>query len=252
MQHTATPLELTYPRHALAVAMAFAIPYILPSYYPDMASLHDLARSDNTSTKTYASYTSRLLKMISTTGISRNALEYINELQMQINRKLCSAVVHVLKDNRMVTVRDSHVMKAVYALIRQPELKQLQDRLALVKQHIASYNDNITVKTVMVDGMPLVFPPSRFRTTLLNMTDGAAWRISVTSTILSTAVVQILSVLIIKASIAQCNATKKKRITEDHVYKALHMDDMKVVTDLLVLAPRQGPVAVALPNKPCT
>lgn len=249
MQHTAPPLELTYPRYALAVAMAFAIPYMLPSYYPDTESLI-LDNNYIIPTKTYTSYTSRLLKMISTTGISRNALDYINDLQVQINRKLCSAVVHVLKDSRMVTVRDSHVMKAVYALIRHPELKELQARLAFVKQQIASDND-FTVKTIVVDNMPLVFPPSRFRTTLLNMTDGAAWRISVTSTILSTAVVQILSVLIIRASVAQCNAAKKKRITEDHVYEALRGDDMKVVTDLLVLAPRkQGPVVAPLPNKP--
>lgn len=211
--------QIPYPAYACAVAIAYLLPYISTSYYPQEAFCHPKAlrlskTTDPIQWKSYNSYTYRLLKMISCIGINKLALECINRLQMQFQDKICTTIVHILLDTRMVTVRDRHVRTATRALFVKPGLQFVEDS-------VGHNCDVVLTRAVAVGEHRLVFPPSRFRAVLLRVGGNTKWRVSVTSAINSAMVMQVFTQCILSEAAKICIYAKKRRITPDHVSSAM-------------------------------
>lgn len=206
--------SLTYA--ADAVPFPALLPLLLPSYFPDTCRVWKVTHTLNTP-KSYISYTSRIVKEKSRFGINRQALDYINEIQSCFQTLVCSAVVHLMCDTKKVTVQEQHIRTTARVLLTDPLLSLAERRLDMLAG-LKSLSDNIMPRrTALVEQYGLIFPPSRFRDTLLRINAEIKWRVSVASSVATATIVQVFTEFLVDHVISACQETQKRRITVDHV-----------------------------------
>lgn len=209
--------SLLYPKHAYSSVNTLPLPLLLPSYYP--TELIQKARVNVP--KTYISYTYRLLKQRKSIGINRQALVYINQFQVYLQEALCSAIVHLLWDTKKVTVQEHHLRTAIRVLAKNPVLLDIESRIDLLAGLGGLPDSAIPRRTVLADQYGLLFPPSRFRVVLLKISGRVKWRVSVVSSVASATAVQVFTEHVLYHAERGCLEAKKRRITVEHVQRAL-------------------------------
>lgn len=212
--------ELQYPVEGMVDCRL--LPIIGANYYPACTGIRDDAQDESACTlsKSYASYTYRLLKQKSTIGINKQALLCIDKYQAVLQESVCTAIVHLLHDIKKVTVQKSHICTVTRVLIANPMLASIESKLKCLED-LPTSERVVPCRATLAEQYGLVFPPTRFRAMLIRLGEHVKWRVSVASSIAAALIIQTFTERILDTAIILCVDARKRRITTEHVMDAL-------------------------------
>lgn len=206
--------ELVYPDEGMADFRL--IPIVGDGFFP--CTLADV--DQGSPSKSFVSYTYRLLKLRSSVGINKQALQYIDRYQGVLQESVCAAIVHLLHDIKKVTVQKSHICTVTRVLIQAPILGLIEKKLECLEK-LPSSERVVPCRATLSEEYGLVFPPTRFRAMLMRLSKQVKWRVSVASSVAAALIIQTFTEWILDAATVLCVNAKKKRITLEYVVDAM-------------------------------